>query len=324
MKPRELKRRLRGVVVVMATPFTKSDEVDVAGLRENTRFLVQKGAGKPLILVPTGSTGEFYTLSDEERRLAIKTVVDEANGKAPVVAGTAHAGTRSTVLMSKYAQDVGADGVMVVLPYYHVPSEQGMYEHYRTVAEALKIGVVIYNNPDTSKVYIKPELMSRLADVEGIVGEKENTSNLMTYYRMMKQVGPKMPVLCGLGEFWFHLEALLGCPGYISMIANYAPQISLELFTAAERKDFPAAQAVIKRLGPLYDFESKVAAAHGPSTTILPFGMTGSYEWLAIMKEAMNLVELHGGAPRLPIQPLTEKERDELSKVLDQIGVKAS
>jgi len=324
LKPQELKQRLNSVVIVMATPFTRSDEVDVEGLRENTRFLVEKCAGKPAILVPTGSTGEFYTLTDEERRLVIKTVVNEVNGKVPVVAGTAQAGTRSTVLGSRYAQDVGADGVMVVLPYYHVPSETGMYEHYRTVAEALDVGVIIYNNPDTSKVYIKPELMSRLADVLGIIGDKENTSNLMAFYRMMKLVRPKMPVLCGLGEFWFHLEALLGCSGFISMIANYAPDISLELLSAAERKDFKAAQAVINRLGPLYDFENKVAAAHGPSTTILPWGMTGSYEWLAIMKEAMNQVGLHGGIPRLPIQPLTGKEREELSKVLGQIGVKGA
>lgn len=321
MKPEELKEKLSAVLVVMVTPFTKNDEVNVEGLRENTRFLVEEGAGRPLVLVPTGSTGEFYTLSDEERKKVIKIVVDEANGKLPVIAGTAQAGTKQTLMMSKYAEDVGADGVMVVLPYYHVPSEEGMYQHYKTIAEGINIGVLIYNNPDTTKCHINPPLMAKLAEVPGIVGDKENTKNLMTYYLIKKLAGDKMPILCGLGEFWFSLEALMGCPGYISGMANYAPGISLELLDAAMKRDFEKVWKIIERLRPLLEFQQKVDAAHGPTTTILPKGYEESYMWLAVIKEAMNLSGLCGGSPRLPILPLTKKEKEELSKVLTNIGI---
>jgi len=321
MKPEELKEKLNAVLVVMTTPFTRSDEIDVVGLRENMRFLVERGAGKPLVLVPTGSTGEFYALSDEERKRVIEIVVDEANGKVPVIAGTAQAGTKQTLMMSRYAENVGADGVMVVLPYYHVPDEEGMYQHYKTIAEGISVGVLIYNNPDTTKCHIDPPLMARLAEIPGIVGDKENTSNLMTYYWMKKLAGDKMPILCGLGEFWFSLEALMGCPGYISSTANYAPEISLELLDAAVKRDFEKVWEIVEELGPLFEFQQKVDAAHGPTTTILPTGYTTSYMWLSVVKEAMNLIGLCGGAPRLPILPLTEKEKEELARVLTDMGL---
>ena len=320
MKPEELKKRLNAVLVVMTTPFTKGDEVDVEGLRENTRFLVEKGAGRPLVLVPTGSTGEFYALSDDERKVVVRTVVDETNQKLPVIAGAAQAGTRETLKMCRYAEDVGADGVMVVLPYYHVPSQEGMYQHYKVIAEGINIGVVVYNNPDTSKCHINPQLMAKLAEIPGIVGDKENTKNLMTYYWMKKLAGEKIPILCGLGEFWFSLEALLGCPGYISSKANFAPEISLEILDMAAKRDFEGVQKIIERLGPLFEFQRRVGAAH-ETTTILPVGYSTSYRWMGIVKEAMGLMGLCGGVPRLPILPLDEKEKEELRKVLTETGL---
>ena len=121
MNLEELKARMKGVYVVQATPFTETGEVDVEGLRENTRFLLNQSAGRHITLVPAGSTGEFYALSDEDRKKVIRTVVDEVKGKVTVLAGTAQAATGETLRMSRYAEEMGADGVQVVLPYYHVP-----------------------------------------------------------------------------------------------------------------------------------------------------------------------------------------------------------
>ncbi|MEM3653580.1 MAG: dihydrodipicolinate synthase family protein, partial [Candidatus Bathyarchaeia archaeon] len=154
MEPEKLKERLKGVFVVVATPFNEKDELDEEGLRYNLNFLVEKGKGKPLSLIIAGSTGEFYALSEEEHKRLIKIAVDEVNGKLVLIAGTGQAGTKNALKISKYAEDVGADGVMVVLPYYHVPTENGMYQHFKTIAEGIEVGMLIYNNPDTTKTYI--------------------------------------------------------------------------------------------------------------------------------------------------------------------------
>ena len=123
MEPEKLLEYYRsGVVqIVQLTPFKKDEEVDYEGLKENTSFLVEKREIGPMVLTPAGSTGEKYALTDEEWKRVVKTVVDAANGRIPVVPGTSHAGTKVAIERSKYAQDIGADGIMAVLPYYLVP-----------------------------------------------------------------------------------------------------------------------------------------------------------------------------------------------------------
>lgn len=138
---------------------------------------------------------------------------------------------------------------------------------------------------------------------------------------MKKLAGDKMPILCGIGEFWFYLEALMGCPGYISGITNYALGISLELLDVAMKQDFEKVWKIIERLRLLLEFQQKVDAAHGPTTTILPKGYEESYTYLEVTKEAMNLSGLCGGSLRLPILALTKREKEELAKVLTDIGL---
>jgi len=323
MKPEELSKKLfEGVVqCIVATPFREDNqEVDFEGLRENVRFLVDKCKGKPLVLTPCGSTSEFYTLSPEEREKVIKTVVDEANGELLVIAGAAHSGTRRTVDMCKMAEDVGADGVMVVMPYYHIPNEEGMYQHYKAIAEEINIGIQVYNNPFTSKCYIKPPLMNRIVDIPGVAAVKENTTNMETFYNHMQLAGKKVPVLCGMGEFYFAIEALFGCPGFISGMANYAPEIPLKLLEAAKKRDFGKVMEIIEKLRPLEEFHGKVAVAHAPACTEI--GGPDTYMYISIMKEAMNLMGLKGGVPRLPLLSISETEKKELDEVLKRIGAK--
>lgn len=323
MDPERLKERLfRGaVLVVMATPFKKNGEVNIEGLRLNTGFLLERAAGSPLILVPTGSTGEFYALSDKEYMRVVKTVVEEAGGRLPVIVGASAEATGKTLALCKHAEDVGADGVMVVLPYYFVPSEEGMYQHYKTIANGIDIGVLVYNNPDTTKCHIRPKLMAKIAEIAGIVGVKENTKNLMTYYQMTKLVGEKIPIICGTGEFWYALESLMGCPGFVSSHANYAPEISLDLLDAGGKREFERAWEVIERMRPIFEFGSKVERAHGPTTTILPRGYAEGYMYVGVVKAAMDLVGIHGGYTRLPIQGLTDIEREELKDTLTRVGI---
>jgi len=321
MEPEKLKEKLKGVFVVVATPFNEKDELDEDGLRYNLKFLVEKGKGKPLSLIVAGSTGEFYALSNDEYKRLIKIAVDEVNGKLIVIAGTGQAGTKKALAMSKYAEDVGVDGIMVVSPYYHIPTEEGMYTHFKTIGDNINIGMLIYNNPDTTKTYINPWLMAKIAEIKNVVGVKENGHDLMMFYWMMKVVGDKIPILCGLGEFWFLVESILGSHGFVSALANYAPEIALKLYESIDKGDFYQARAIIDKLKPLFEFERKVAISHGPSTTILPVGFVTSYMWIGIMKEAMNIVGLKGGKPRLPLLGLNKNERKELESILEKIGV---
>jgi len=309
--------RKGAVLVVQTTPFKKNGELDLEGLRENTRYLAEKGKGKGLVLVPTGSTGENYAILDDELKRVVKTVVDAANGKVPVIAGTGHSGTLPVIEHSKYAQEAGADGVMVVLPYYHVPDEQGLYQHYAKIAEALDIGVLIYNNPDVSKIYIKPSLMKRIVEnVPGIIGIKENTVFIETLYQHLKTVGDKVPVLQGRGEWWFAATAFLGVRGYISDHANFMPERCIDLLNTGLGGNYEKLRELMKALDPYEEFVNKMCAKYGPSTTILPYPYMSSYMYIAVAKATMDMLGLCGGSMRLPLIDMKDEDKRDLEKIV--------
>ncbi len=319
MNPRELREYFRkgALVVVQVTPFNKKEEIDFDGLKENTEFLVENRKHGPLILTPTGSTGEFYVLNDEEWRNVIKTVVDVANGKVPVVVGAGHAGTRAVIERAKYAEDIGADGVMVVLPYYHVPSEEGLYLHYKSIGDAINIGLVIYNNPDVSKIYINPRLLKRIADsVDNLVAIKENTPYVPTLYEHIRTIGDKIPIFQGRGEWWFAATAFLGVNGYVSHYANFMPKFSLEMLKVGLSGDFKKLKELLHELEPFIRFISKMQRKYGPSTTILPYPYADNYIEFSVTKSSMDILGLRGGFMCLPLVNIDEADRRELEKIL--------
>jgi 4-hydroxy-tetrahydrodipicolinate synthase len=295
--------------------------LDLEGLRSNTKFLVERCAGKRLVLVPTGSTGEAYALSDAERLKVIETVIDCAAGKVPVVAGTAAAATKLTIELSKAAENAGADGVQVVLPYYHVPSEQGLVRHFLKLADALRVGVMIYNNPAVSKLWMSPHLMAQCAEHPNIVADKENASDVTLYKAMRNAVDPrKMSVLCGLGDLQFAYTAALGCPGFVTWTANFAPELSLELLDAADACDFRAVREIIAKTGRLYEFAGVCARRRGHDPWILP-GFASGHIYVGILKAALEIVGLAGGPVRDPGDDLTAEECAELGALLQSIGL---
>jgi len=304
------------------TPFDKHDQVNEKALRNNLRFLVEKSGGKDFTIISTGSIGEFYSLSNQEHRKVMEVTVEEVNGKLPVFCGTAQAGTKETVELCKHAQDIGADGVLVVLPYYHIPTEDGMYAHYEAISRSIDLPIIIYNNPQVSKTWIRPNLMAKLAKIDNIVADKENTSDISLYYQMKKAVdGTGLSVLCGLGELMFCFEALLDCPGFASGFANFDPQIPLELYRAAAGKDFLKIQEMLHNLAPFFAFRGKVQRSR-TGTSVLGLHYEQHHAYIAINKEGMNIVGLDAGDVRAPLQPLTEEEKNELREVLKKIGVR--
>jgi 4-hydroxy-tetrahydrodipicolinate synthase len=297
--------------------FKKDAEVDYEGLKENTSFLVEKREIGPMVLTPAGSTGEKYALTDEEWKRVVKTVVDAANGGIPVVPGTSHAGTKVAIERSKYAQDIGADGIMAVLPYYLVPEEEGLYLHYKKLADSVNIGVVVYNNADVSKIYMKPHVLRKLIDnTTNIVAVKENTPYIPTLYEQIKTSGDKTPILQGRGEWWFAATAFLGVRGYISGYANFMPEFCIDLLKTGLNGDFVKLKELMMRIDPYEEFVAMICRKYGPSTTILPYPYASSYMIYGVMKATMDMLGLTGGHVRLPLLDLKQKDKKELEKLI--------
>jgi 4-hydroxy-tetrahydrodipicolinate synthase len=316
-----MREKIKAVVVVQATPMNRNGSLDLEGLKANTRFLVERGRGKRLVLVPTGSTGEAYALTDAERLKVIEAVVECVGGEIPVVAGTAAAGTEQTIALSQAAEKAGADGVQVVLPYYHVPSEEGLVQHFLRLADALGVGVMIYNNPIVSKLWMPPHLMTRCAEHLNIVADKENISDVTLFKAMRDAVDPaKMTVVCGLGDLQFAYEAALGCPGFVTWTANLAPELSLQLLEAADACDFHRVRDCIAKVGPLYEFAAVCARNRGRDPWVLP-PFTSGHIYVGILKAALEMVGLAGGPVRGPGDDLSDAERKQLRGLLVGAGV---
>jgi len=321
----DLRKAMKGVFVVQITPFNKDGSLDLEGMRAHTRWLLERMSGKDFVFVPEGSNGEFFVQSEDEWKAVIKMVVEEVNGRNLVLAGAGQAGTRETIKRCQYAQSVGADGVLVVLPYYVPPEEEGVYQHYKHITESVDIGVVLYNNSLVSGSWVRPPLMAKLAKIPNFVAVKENTSSVISFRLMQKAVEPDAIVLCGRGEEIFPFVAPFGCPGLVSFLANFAPELSYSMYEAAATKDFNRVDEIANRFSPFFkdpeivkcmppgsSFTAKVSASHGPSAGIRP----GASMQFAEIKAAMDMLGLRGGHVRLPLIDLTQEEKAELANIL--------
>ncbi|RLF23355.1 MAG: 4-hydroxy-tetrahydrodipicolinate synthase [Thermoprotei archaeon] len=290
--------RLKGVIALSITPFTKEKEIDEEGLRENISFLVESGVD---VIVVNGSCGECYALSLEEQKKIIKIAVDEVNGKIPVYAGTSHTGTKIVVELSKYAEDVGADGVQILPPYYYLAD---VVAHYREIGKAIDIGIIIYNNPEVVHVKLSPDVIKNIVDeVENVVGIKDCTEDLRMVSKVMRLVGDEVAVLCGTGESLAPFFYLLGSPGTYSSIVNFAPQFPIEMHKAAMRGDYEKVMEIHRKISPLMDF----IAEHGP--------------FIRVIKGAMNILGRPAGPVRYPLTPLTKEEERMLKSILKELGL---
>lgn len=181
----------------------------------------------------------------------------------------------------------------------------------------MDIGVVPYNNPDASKIYMMPHILKRLVETtDNIVAVKENTPFIPTLYEHIKTVGNRIPILHGRGEWWFAATVLLGVRGYISGYANFMPKISFDLLKARIGGDFLRVKEIMRKLDPYEEFIAKMCKKYGPSTTILPYPYVSSYMIYAVMKATMDMLGLKGGHMRLPLLDLKEEDKKELEKIV--------
>lgn len=323
MDPQAFKSNLKGVINLQMTPFNASGDIDENALRTGVRNTIANLAGKDAVVLGLGSTGEFYALSDAENIRVTEIIVEEVNGKLPVLIGSSRAGTTETVRASQAAEKAGADGLLIVHPYYVMPVEEEVVNHYRTVADAVDIGVVIYNNPATSKLWLPTTTIRELSKVDNIIGLKENTANPMQFLSMLDGLDPAdIGIFAGLGHAMYQFVAPFGCTGFVTEISNYAPELALGLLEAGQKGDVAGLRSHAAKMSLIWDFIAKVAARRTriPSTLTpaqTPYDMP---YYQAVHKAAMDLCGLPGGNVRAPMSNLTESERVELKDTLIEMG----
>lgn len=289
---------IKGIIPVVITPFDESGAVDEQSLRTHIRYLLSEGVHG---IIPTGSTGEFAALTEEEHKKVIDVTVDEVGGQVPVIAGTASVSTAQTIKMTQYAQAAGADAVMVVAPYYCHPDEDEIYGHFKALAEAVDITIVLYNNPGTSGVDMSPELVARLATFPNVNYIKESTGDMTRLMEISRLCGDDMKVLCGCDTLSMEMF-LLGAVGWVTPPANLIPSLCVELYNkAAVDRDVEAAKSLYLRLLPLFSL----------------FEGTGKY--VQLTKAGLNSLGWSVGNPRLPLLPCSDTHVIELKRVLEPL-----
>ena len=237
-----------GAIVAIVTPFKKG-KVDEQSLRELIEFQIKNGTDG---IVPCGTTGESSTLSHEEHDRVIEITIDAVKKRVPVIAGTGSNSTDEALRLTKHAHEAGADGALMVCPYYNRPTQEGLYQHFKIIAESVPIPIVPYNIPSRTGVNLMPDTVSRLAKISNIVGIKEASGSLKQMQDVINLCGEEFDVLSGDDFFTFPLLSI-GGKGVISVVSNIVPGDMAAMIDAFAAGDTKKAKALHHRLVPLID-----------------------------------------------------------------------
>jgi len=285
-----------GMLVALVTPF-KNGQVDYAAIERLVDWHVEQGTDG---LVPVGTTGESPTVDVEEHQKIIETVVRQAAGRLPVIAGTGANATAEAIHLTRYAKDVGADGSLQVCPYYNKPTQEGLYRHFAAIAEAVDLPMVLYNIPGRTGVSLAPATVARLAELPQIVAVKEATGSMDQASEILAQCD--LVVLSGDDSLTLPLMAV-GAQGVISVVGNLVPKDMKRLTDAMLAGDVAAAQEAHRRLFPL----CRVLFIE---TNPIP------------VKTAMKMVGLlESDEKRLPMTDLSPEHAEALKQALEEYGL---
>ncbi|SDP82597.1 dihydrodipicolinate synthase family protein [Desulforhopalus singaporensis] len=291
-------KELKGTMVVMVTPFTEDGRFDEQGFRSNIDWYIAEGIHG---LICTGSTSEFANMDIEEIHRCIDVTVDQAGGRVPVMAGTAANTTKKTIELTQYAQHAGADAALIVSPFYGLPNQDELYEHFKAIGENTDISIMIYNNPWYSGVDILPETVAKIAGSPNIKYIKESTGDIRRVHEIQRLCGNDIDVWCGWEDLAYECF-LMDCGGWVCPTANLLPAKCAKLFNLAQDGKYKEAKQCY--------FELLV---------FLNYLEAG--DLLAKVKSGLNLLRHSGGIPRRPFLPLAEKNIAELKCMLVEAGV---
>jgi 4-hydroxy-tetrahydrodipicolinate synthase len=292
-----MSKTFRGTYTVMITPFDESGAVDAQALASFTEWQIREGIHG---LVPLGSTGEFLSLSTDEKTLVAETVIRVANGRVPVLIGTGAEDTREVVRASREAEQLGADGVMIIPPFYSTPTDDELYHHYKTVADAISIPIMVYNNPATANVDLKPPLVARLSQIEGCRYIKESTLEVTRVRDIMRLCGDRMTVFGGILGFESFAE---GAQGWVAVPSNVAPGPFARLFTLVADEE---------KLG-----EGRALYLHWLPIVEAVFGQS----YVGGTKSLLNHMGFPAGAPRPPRLPIPAADDARMKALIERFDL---
>lgn len=238
----------RGAMVAIVTPF-KNDQVDERALRELIEFQIANGTDA---IVPCGTTGESATLSHEEHDRVIEITIDAVKKRVPVIAGTGSNNTAEALRLTKHAYEAGADGALIVCPYYNRPTQEGLYQHFKTITESVPIPIMPYNIPSRTGVNLMPEMVAKLAKIKNIVGIKEASGSIKQMSDIINLCDKDFAVLSGDDIFTLPLMAIGGA-GIISVISNVAPADMAGLVDAFAAGNLSRAKALHHKMSELIE-----------------------------------------------------------------------
>lgn len=269
-----------GTYTVMVTPFSDDGSVNVAALRTFVDWQIAEGIHG---LIPLGSTGEFLSLSDVEKELVTATVIEQAARRVPVFIGTGAEDTREVVRLSRRAEAMGADGVMIIPPFYSTPTDDELVHHYRTVSDAIGIPIMVYNNPAVANVDLRPALVARLSEIDNCRYIKESTLEVTRVRDILRLCGDRMHVFGGILGFESFVE---GAVGWTAVAANVVPGPLARLYElVVAEKNIDDARALSLRYLPLVEF-------------------VGGQAYVAGTKSLLGHMGFAAGKPRPPRLPL--------------------
>ncbi|MBO8181641.1 MAG: 4-hydroxy-tetrahydrodipicolinate synthase [Archaeoglobus sp.] len=284
---------LKGVIPALVTPFDEELNVDYKGIDKNLEFLEKHVDA----LVPAGTTGEAATLSYEEHIEVVRYVKEVS--KLPVIGGAGSNSTREALYLGKEVEKAGVDAAMFVTPYYNKPNPEGLYQHYKTIADELSIPIIVYNVPSRTGTNITPEVAKRLSEIDGVIAIKEASGNLKQISEIIRITADDFILLSG-DDFLTLPILCLGGKGVISVAANVAPHLMKEMYERFVTGDIEGAKEVHHKLTPLFDVLFI-------DTNPIP------------VKKALELMGLAAGKPRLPLVELSEAKTEKLRSVLQSL-----
>ena len=289
---------LQGSMVALVTPMQANGEVDFESLTRLLEFHIASGTHA---IVSVGTTGESATLAVDEHLKVIQHSVDVVNQRIPVVAGTGANSTSEAVYLTKQASEAGADAALVVVPYYNKPNQEGLYQHFKAIAEAVSIPQVLYNVPGRTVADLSNETIARLARIDNIVACKDATGDLQRGKELLDLCGDKLSILSGDDPTALDYMRL-GARGDISVTANVAPVLMSQMCNAALAGDFDAAQAIDLKLSGLHNH---LFVESNP----IP------------VKYAVSKMGYTANVLRLPLVAVNEQYQSEIEQAMEQAGV---
>ena len=291
------KTSFRGSFTALVTPF-KNGSLDEKAFRDIVDWQISEGTNG---LVPVGTTGESPTLSHDEHKQVVEWCIDQSDGRVPVIAGSGSNSTAEAIDLSRHAEEAGADAVLIVTPYYNKPTQEGLYQHYKAINDAIGIPIIIYNIPGRSIVDMSVETMARLFELKNIAGVKDATANMARVSQQRAAMGPDFNQLSGedITALGFMVHGGHGC---ISVTSNVAPRLCAEFQAACLKGDFAAALKLQDKLTPLH-INLFVETSPAP------------------IKYAMSLIGKCANTVRLPMVPATEKAQAAVRQAMVHAGL---